>query len=226
MKMSKHTDELLDKIEEPATKEPVDNARFSIAQANEKLSIIADMCKTILAKPDHLTVQHQHSLLKILEVIDEVDRTENIPEVLPTKIDHTIISCDASIVKNPGGPAAVACIIETPNGNGCLKLCLTQGSRATTSIQAEYDAIYFALQSLQSLTVIEPLEIRSDCQVVIKQLKKEMSCTQEKLQNKRDLILEACGNRVVRFVWRPRNSTTALTEANYAAQEFLGVRKH
>jgi ribonuclease HI len=137
-----------------------------------------------------------------------------------------IISCDASIKVNPGGPSAVGVVIEI---NGA-KLQLSQGSVATSNNQAEYDAIYFGLTTLMTLHNNAQLtvEVRSDSQLVIRQLNGDIKCNDEKLQRKRDLILEYVKQLPVpvEFVWRPRNSTPELKLANYLAQDFLGVPRH
>jgi len=187
----------------------------------EQLDTISDMCHQALTDKN-ISVKTQMLLMHIIQVAGGPDYTENVPEFKEVKSEHTIISCDASITKNPGGIAAVGVVIETPQ----TYMKIAQGSSATTSPQAEYDAIYFALEALSTLTVVDPIEIRSDCQVVIQQLKGEMNCNDPQLQRRRDLILERTKNLNVKFVWRPRNSTEGLRDANFAAQDYLKVRRH
>lgn len=143
------------------------------------------------------------------------------------KENKIIMSCDASIKVNPGGPSAVGAVVEFPNGE---KLELSQGSNSTTNNQAEYDAIYFGLTTLMNLhnNPGVPIEIRSDSQLVIRQLSGDMKCKDEKLQKKRDIIRELVEAIPVpvKYVWRPRNSTAELKLANYLAQDLLGVPRH
>jgi ribonuclease HI len=142
--------------------------------------------------------------------------------------DHIIVSCDASVKVNPGGPAAVGVVVQFPGGEKNLELC--QGTPATSNNQAEYDAIYFALMTLTNLknNLGKKIEIRSDSQLTIRQLNGEMKCQEAKLQKRRDLILELVENlpAEVEFTWRPRNSTPELKLANYLAQDYLGVQRH
>lgn len=192
----------------------------------EKLDTIASMCTNALTNTSLITVDQQRLLMNILEVVNEIDLTENLPTFNPVIIDHTIISCDASILKNPGGPASVGVVVETPLSGKTAKYVYSQGSNANTSVQAEYDAVYFGLMNLSHIEVIEPIEIRSDCQLIIQQLRGEAACNLEALQKKRDAILELCQTKKVKFVWRPRNSTPELKQANYAAQDYLKVKRH
>ena len=72
------------------------------------------------------------------------------------------------------------------------------------------------------------IEIRSDSMLVIDSLNGTKKCQDETLAKKRDLILQhvkalPCP---VEFVWRPRNSTPELKEANYLAQDAINVPRH
>lgn len=143
------------------------------------------------------------------------------------KIDKIIISCDASIKVNPGGPSSVGVVISIP---GSKNLELAQGTPATSNNQAEYDAIYYGITSLIDLHNVPqfPIEIRSDSQLAIKQLNGDMKCNDESLQKRRDIILELVKSlpTEIKFVWRPRNSTPELKLANYLCQDYLGVARH
>ncbi len=167
-------------------------------------------------------------LLKLREVLQGTE--EKTEEKVNTQAaPQVIISCDASIKQNPGGPASVGVVIQFPDPEK-KDLEFARYSPATTNNQAEYDAVYIGLTSLMNLCNNPgcPVEVRSDSQLVIKQLKKEMECKDQKLAKKRDLILELIQALPVPilFEWRPRNSTKELLRANHLAQDLLGVSRH
>jgi len=201
---------------------------FDEKEANTRLEAIAEMCDEQFKNSDMLvsTAVFLRAIKGIAmgndDYLDE-DQSADLPPVG----EKIIISCDASIKENPGGPSAVGTVIQMVDGT---KLSLSKKARATTCNQAEYEAVYFALTSLMNLRNNPGalLEVRSDSKLVIYQLNGEQECHDEKLKAKRDHILEfVAGLPVpVRFVWRPRNSTPELREANYLAQDELGVRRH
>jgi ribonuclease H / adenosylcobalamin/alpha-ribazole phosphatase len=164
----------------------------------------------------HLNIQHTKNI--ILEGFNKPKMTE----------DKIYISCDASITVNPGGDAAVGFVIEHPDRE---TLKISKAVRSNTINQAEYDAIYEAITTLFNLrnnTHLMPVEIRSDSKLIIKQLKGEWKCKDEKLERKRQAILELVNQLPARieFKWFPRNSTPALKLANDMAQTYLGVKNH
>jgi ribonuclease HI len=196
-----------------------------------RLNVIDEMIKGYLTGRNPVLFETFKFLHKLRGVATGVDTTlvnlhPDATEFAP-KLDHIIVSCDASIKQNPGGPSSVGVVIQLP---GEKSLELAQGSPATSNNQAEYDAVYFGLTTLMN-TRNNPgceIEVRSDSQLVIKQLNGEMKCNDEKLQKRRDLILELTKSLPVpvRFVWRPRNSTPQLELANYLAQDLLDVPRH
>ena len=141
--------------------------------------------------------------------------------------DKVIISCDASVKENPGGPAAVGIVIQYKKNDPMEISTLT---KATTNNQAEYDAVYVGLKDFFSIINNPgmPVEVRSDSRLVVQQLKRVMNCNDKVLETKRDLILELISELPVEinFVWRPRNSTPELKLANNLAQDALGVPRH
>ena len=166
-------------------------------------------------------------LLELRTIANGTEEEEHLDTLLKVETeDKIIISCDASIKVNPGGPSSVGVVIQ---GHG-KTLELSQGSPATSNNQAEYDAIYFGLTTLMSLANNpgKPVEVRSDSQLVIRQLNGEIKCNDEKLIKRRDIILELVSALPVEvnFQWRPRNSTPELKLANYLAQDFLEVTRH
>lgn len=156
---------------------------------------------------------------KILDLLSSPKPPQEIPQ-------HTIISCDASIKTNPGGPASVGYVIRRPNKEPMI---VAKPCPATTNNQAEYDAVYEALTALFNL-VNNPgkVEVRSDSKLVIDQLNGDMECHDKTLVKRRDAIREFVKElpTEVEFVWKPRNSTPDLETANYCAQEILGVSPH
>jgi len=197
---------------------------FEKKEANDRLEAIVEMIYEHMNAAD-LLVSTQNLLTQISCVALGIEPTQ---EQRPLTRPHIVISCDASIKKNPGGPASVGIVIEFPDQRP--ELAMSRPSKAETNNQAEYEAIYFALMTLFNLhnnpgTMVE---IRSDSRLAIEQLNKEMECRDKSLKNKRDIILQFVENLPVevRFVWRPRNSTQALKKANYLAQDELNVPRH
>jgi len=197
---------------------------FERKEANDRLETIVEMIYEHMSSADML-VSSQKVLTEISCVALGVRPTR---EQRPLTRSHIIVSCDASIKKNPGGPASLGIVIEFPDNRP--ELSMSRQSKATTNNQAEYEAIYFALMSLFNLhnNPGSMVEVRSDSRLAIEQLNKEMECRDESLRNKRDIILEFVERLPVevRFVWRPRNSTQALKKANYLAQDELDVPRH
>jgi len=165
-------------------------------------------------------------LEKIKDIAMGLDREEPIVEPIPVA-SHVIISCDASIKNNPGGPAAIGYVIQDRDKAPFVNAQLVP---ATTSNQAEYDAVYIALSTFCTLNNNPgcKVEIVSDSLLVIQQLRGEINCNDETLNKKRGIILElvAALPFPVEFSWRPRNSTPGLESANYSAQDALGVPRH
>lgn len=193
----------------------------------QRLETIREIALEVLQNKDSLSVAAYEALLKIYKV---ASRTDELPDLaLPPQADlkHVIISCDASIKKNPGGPASVGYVIED---KGATPRAFAKVTPATTINQAEYDAIYEGLTTFFA-TNNNPgcaVEIRSDSKLIISQLKNEMKCNDSELIKRRDLIQELVGQLPVPvlLIWRPRNSTRAMQEANFRAQDKLGVPRH
>ena len=141
------------------------------------------------------------------------------------------ISCDASILKNPGGPSAVGFVIDFTKKEQA-NLATARFCKASTNNQAEYDAIFFSLSALIDLcggaNITVPINVISASLLIIDQLNGHKKCNDERLRHKRDLILELAGSLPVSviFSWKPRNSTPELKQANDMAQNLLGVRNH
>jgi ribonuclease HI len=150
-----------------------------------------------------------------------------IPTVENTSKDKVlIISCDASIKENPGGASAVGVVF----GEGSQAFGRVT-PKALTNNQAEYAAIYTAIEILRDQHMVIPtreVEIRSDSQLIVNQLNGKWECKDDDLKRWRDNILEVIPTLSVsvRFVWYPRNSTQDLKAANFAAQDILGIKRH
>lgn len=196
-----------------------------MSEKQERLDIISEVVSDALQKHGaNLTVRTYNLLSDILSI--------SAPEGFISE-KKMILSCDASITKNPGGRAAVGVVIEDFTERHKAKpanLEVGQLTPSKTNNQAEYDAIYFGLTTLFGLhnNPGYPVEVRSDSQIVINQLKNTNNCNDKKLINKRDLIWQLAESLPVeiRWVWRPRNSTSAMKIANNIAQDLIGVKNH
>lgn len=197
-------------------------------QLEDKLKNIKDMIDEHLARKPPMLVSSLELLNAIKTIITEEEMEPVQEDVHPASAGHVIISCDASIKKNPGGPSSIGVVIQHPGQQEPLKI--SQIVKATTNNEAEYDAVYFGLMSLSNLSNNPgtTVEVRSDSLLVIDQLKGTKACRNEKLERRRKLILELAEGLPfpVEWVWRPRNSTPELKEANYLAQDLLEVPRH
>lgn len=201
---------------------------FSLREAIDRLHAIKEMAQNHMSKD---ILSSTHSLLS--NIVDICNRVEPASKMKKPPLDHIIISCDASIKKNPGGPAAVGIVIQTPPINGKTKTedyLFSQIVTAETNNEAEYDAVYIGLTALLNI-INNPryeIEIRTDSMLVARQLTGEWECNNEKLKEKRDIILELIGkiSSPVFIEWRPRNSTPQLETANNIAQNLIDVPNH
>jgi ribonuclease HI len=197
-------------------------------EANDRLAAIAEYCDRVLGSGSPMLVQTQITLEYIKAVATAAEENFHMGPPIGHVFDHIILSCDASIKKNPGGPASVGFVVQFPDERKPLQR--GQGCNSTTNNQAEYDAIYFGLTTLMNLHHNPgcEIEVRSDSRICIQQLNGEIACNEPELQRRRDLIHELVAVLPVQvvFVWRPRNSTPELRQANYLAQDVLGVPRH
>ena len=178
------------------------------------------------------TKKEKEILARIEEKLDKLlELQKNKPEYQPpageAPSNHVIISCDASIKENPGGPSSIGFVIRKPREK---PVGMSKPSPATSNNQAEYDAIYEGLSTFFNLNNNPgcKVEIRSDSKLVIDQLNGDMKCQDKSLMKRRDAIREFIKALPVpiEFKWRRRNSTKDLEEANYLAQDLLGVSRH
>jgi len=156
----------------------------------------------------------------------------------PKAVEHEvcIVSCDASIKKNPGGPAAVGIVIDMP-GSANPRQAISRFTPANTNNEAEYDAVYESLGQLARLVAscmrFKRIEIHSDSQLVVKQLNGLYKCSIPRLARRKETTLEKLkeltdipGFPEVEIKWYPRNSTDGLKEANDIAQDMINVPNH
>jgi ribonuclease HI len=205
--------------------------------------------------PHYSTIQH---LNKILDLVNEglqqeemnkldmdaieagikgrVRKKEPLPdEAVEQPETKVIISCDASITENPDGQASTGVVVRFPREKPLI-LPKTCPASTTTNNQAEYDAIYEAFQHILGnlaayLAKDLPVEIRSDSQLVVKQLNGEWGCNDETLEKKCTTISEIWNKLLdaklnITVKWYPRNSTQDMKLANNAAQDQIGVKNH
>jgi len=198
---------------------------------------------SLLADPNYdphvSTLNHLNKLLAICnEVIDTEQVDSSKPEYDPKWVGVVVISCDASIKNNPGGPASCGVVVRYPQGNLRPMEIAKLLPKTTTNNQAEYDGVYESLNYLRSFVHIRrrndfsAIEIRLDSQLVVNQLNGEYACNEPDLQRRKDIILEVKQELEKRlsipitFQWYPRNSTDDMKRANYLAQDELGVSRH
>lgn len=161
-----------------------------------------------------------------LQIIrDLLDRLLTVQPNYPQ--ETVIISCDGSILKNPGGRCTVGVVILAP-GNPSLEL--SEFTPSTTNNEAEFDAVYLGLSTVMAMypSNVFPIQIESDSKVVVESLRGNYKLKEDRLARRRDVILELARHieRGVTFVWRKRNSTPALKRANALAQIKNGVKVH
>lgn len=158
--------------------------------------------------------------------LDKLEKSTKAAQPAP-QVDHVLISCDGSILKNPGGPSTAAAVIQQPK---LPPVEVVRATNATTNNEAEFDAVYLGLSTLAALNFMPSteVEVQSDSRVVIDGLNKTKELKAPKLIKKRDLILELVKQFSVgvKFVWKKRNSSPGLARANNLAQIANGVKPH
>jgi ribonuclease HI len=195
----------------------------------ERLEEIYNVISDEIASGRDMLLSTQRLLNKIVILATGEDMIESVREGGSSwKEDETIfISCDASIKVNPGGPAAIGAVIQVP-GEETLKVA--KGTPALTNNEAEYDAIYEGLLALVNLHNKPkfPIVVRSDSQLIVKQLTGEYQISDDRMKRKCQSIHELAASiqMPIAIEWRPRNSTPELAEANFIAQDVLGVKRH
>lgn len=198
-------------------------------EAIQRLFSISEMCQQLLTSGQPLLATSEKKL-KAIRDIAQGKEPNNDRLLIKKNQSHIVISCDASITKNPGGKAAVGVVISMPTCTRQKNLEFAKPTKATTNNEAEYDAIYMGLTTLVNLKNNPGclVEIRSDSRIVVEQVNGKMKCNKPELIKKRDMIRELVGTLPfqVRLTWRPRNSTPELEQANYLAQDYLSVPRH
>lgn len=211
----------------------------------ERLRQIYNTISDYLASGRDLMISTQGLLSDLMELADTPateeddilssieDSSENIfsEEKVEDEFQAIIISCDASIKNNPGGPSSVGVVIRFPDEMNQAPMKLSKIVSAKSNNEGEYDAVYEGLVALFNLINKPkyPVIVRSDSKLVVNQLTGEWKINSESLQQKAANIHEFC--KAVQPVpviieWHRRNSTPDLTEANFIAQDKLGVRRH
>ena len=181
---------------------------------------LADLCKQALESND----------------VKELLSTTIIPEpsLFPSHVGKTVVSCDASIKNNPGGPSSCGVIFRFPDLSVEPHKVARVLPTAVTNNQAEYDSVYEALNYFKTFGShsSSSIEIRTDSKLVCNQLNKVWEVNDSKLQHRHESITELWTELKqylkipITIVWYPRNSTDDLKQANYIAQDILGVSRH
>lgn len=162
-------------------------------------------------------------LTDLIKDIDSVLIKEDKHEVATHEGTDIIVSCDGSILKNPGGRCSAGAVIQVPKTK---PVEIVQFTPSSTNNEAEFDAVYIGLSNIRSPEY--PILVESDSRVVIDGINKKSNLKAPNLIKKRDLILEitAAIPVPVTFVWKKRNSTAGMRRANDIAQSLNGVTPH
>ena len=166
---------------------------------------------------------------------DEILKLEGKqPDLFPEYTGTIIISCDASVKNNPGGPCSSGVVIRFPSPLEPRNLARTLPT-ATTNNQAEYDAIYEGLNYFRTFGAgtVQSIEVRTDSKLAVNQLNGTWTVKDEKLKHRYDSIQKLIDELKeqlqisdINIVWYPRNSTKDLKKANNLAQDVLGIKNH
>lgn len=180
-------------------------------------------------------------LIKLTDLCDEALNSDEVqklegkqPDLFPERTGTIIISCDASVKNNPGGPCSSGVVIRFPSaGIDPHELCRILPT-AVTNNQAEYDAVYEGLNYFLTFGILgaQGIEVRSDSKLVVNQLNDAWAVKDEKLKHRHESVQELVQKLneqlkiPISIVWYPRNSTEDLKKANNIAQSILGVKNH
>jgi ribonuclease HI len=209
--------------------------KIKLFDCQERLRLAFELVSdTIVSRKDQLALPLLEALQETVDICDtESFSLENIQDRMSNKeesIDLIVVSCDASITKNPGGEVAVGFVIRFPKEDRLKTIKLSKRTPSRSNNEGEYDAIYEALVHLFNMinTPKHPIEVRSDSQLVVKQLIGEWRINEPSLRRKAQSIHElvSATKYPVKMRWMRRNSTPDLAEANFLAQDELGVKRH
>ena len=188
---------------------------------------------------------HVSTLSHISKLLDFCDQALDSEEVQELEVEQTslfpdycgkvIASCDASIKNNPGGPSSSGIVIRfTDPGKQPWSMSRILPT-AITNNQAEYDSIYEALNYFTTYgkgSITKSIEIRTDSKVACNQINGLWEVKDKELKRRCESVKELLavlreGLQIpIEVVWYPRNSTEDLKQANYIAQDVLGVKNH
>ena len=228
--------EITEDQEEEKLLEKIKTAKSQADEYKERLRLAYNMLEDVLSVyKSSITISVANELDQLTRLCDVTLDFQKLKEEeeekrLAESDNVIIISCDASITENPGGQVSVGYVIRFP---AFMKLEPIKQSKKTPSKsnnEGEYDAIYEALKTLFSLHNRPPceVEIHSDSKLVVNQLNNEWKINEPKLQRRYESIHELCSQLPVpvSIQWRRRNSTEDLAEANFIAQDEIGVKRH
>jgi ribonuclease HI len=187
--------------------------------------------------PHVSTLNHINKLLDLCSQVLDNDLITEVEEwqieQFPEYSGKAVVSCDASIKENPGGPASCGVIFRFP-GRGSHPLSRVLPT-AVTNNQAEYDSVYEALSYFKTFGPgprTKSIEVRTDSKLVVNQLNGKWEVNDEKLKHRHKSVTEVLTELrkfldiPIQIVWYPRNSTDDLKQANNIAQDILGVKNH
>ena len=218
-------------LSDNAESKDLDQAEPNAAISCKRLHAIANMTEEYIDSSAPILHSTYEFLRNIQKVALNLDQHEDLQKIDPLYGDCITIFCGASYIKGSDkdskDQSAFGYIIDFAKKEQS-NLSDARFSNAETRNQAEYDAIYFGLSAFIDLcggaNNTTPINIISDSESVIDQLKGEKKCHDKKLKHKRDSILELVGSLLyacVTFSWKPRNCIPKLKKANNIAQNLI-----
>ncbi len=188
--------------------------------------------------PHLSTLNHVNKLFDLCDKALDSDGVKELgeaEELYPDLIGKTIASCDASIKENPGGMAASGIVIRFADSSSSPWVASRILPNCFTNNQAEYDAVYEALSYFKTFGAgyrTKSIEIRSDSKLVVNQLNGVWNVNDENLKHRHQSVTSVLAEvreglgMPITIEWYPRNNTDDLKQANYIAQNCLGVKNH
>jgi len=209
-----------------------------MSSSDNKLQVINHLVNAVMSDANYNPPLNIHKLL--LDIVELTKEDGTIQESKASSKfeynkDAIYYSVDASIVKNPGGPSSIGCVVREP---GLQPMAFSRISKGTTNNQAEMLAIGQALSNIESNKLryqwkAQQIEIHSDSQLIVDFLNSRKNISDEELlkvctpvKELFEELLVLFSDKLLSIKWLPRCSTPDLKLANDEAQRALGVKVH